>query len=61
MNQGDRVRILREWCDSDEEHDQVHVVIEDRGDRVLISPEKWPYKIVPQECVEASTLEPVRE
>jgi hypothetical protein len=55
---GGRVQIRREWCDTDEEHDMLYLVVEDRGDRVLIAPEHWPFPILPEECVSKVMIEP---
>lgn len=34
-----------------------YIVVEDRGDRVLIAPEHWPYPILPKECVSKAMIE----
>jgi len=57
LKPGERVRIRREWCGTDAEHEIVHLVVEDRGDRVLIAPEHWPYPILPKECVSKAMIE----
>jgi len=35
-----------------------YLVVEDRGDRILIAPEHWPYPILPKECVSKAMIEP---
>ena len=59
MKQGDKVRIKTEWCDSPKDRSIVYVVVELNGDRAVISPEKWEYRIVPRETVETKMLEAV--
>lgn len=51
------IKIKREWCNSDEEHNMVHVVVEDNGDRLLIAPKEWEWFIKPIECIETQMVE----
>lgn len=45
---GEQVVIVPKFRDGDT---FTYRVVEDNGDRLIISPTEWPYRIVPQECV----------
>lgn len=34
-----------------------YLIVEDRGDRVLMAPEHWPFRILPEECVSKAMIE----
>jgi hypothetical protein len=61
MKDGDRVRIKREWCGPGEEHLDVYVVVEARGDRAEIAPAVWDHPIIPRETVRVGMLDPANE
>lgn len=39
------------------EPDQIYKVIESNGDRLIVSPTKWNYEIIPQETIHVSDIE----
>lgn len=59
MNAGEIVRFKPEWLASPAECGQLYVVVEDRGDRVLIEPWKTDLLFVPRELVRTEMLEVV--
>jgi len=61
FKQGQRVRIKREWCDSDSEAQMIFVCREDEElGRVDISLEGDKSYIVPRETVDVKMLEAVK-
>jgi hypothetical protein len=55
---GALVRIKEEYCESKAEKLAVYVVVEMRGDRVLIQPLEWDGEYPPQEAVAVSMIRP---
>jgi hypothetical protein len=51
------VRIKSEFCSCEAEHQAVYAVVEDNGDRCMISPVNCTLPIVPIETVPTGTLE----
>jgi hypothetical protein len=57
IHEGETVRIKPEFCDHPDEAKDEYVVVEDKGNRLDISPKKWEHgKIIPRETVERKML-----
>jgi len=57
IHEGETVKIKPEFCDHPDEAKDEYVVVEDKGDRLDISPKKWGHgKIIPRETVERKML-----
>lgn len=57
IKEGETVRIKPEFCDHPDEAKDEYVVVEDKGNRLDISPKKWEHgKIIPRETVERKML-----